>query len=271
MASSKYWRLKTIQKEEKTKRWKIIFLWVSAGAIFLTVLWLFFMSPVFKITKIRLPENDIVTDNDIRNLMSGSAPLNLGENIFILSKDKIKAGLIAAFPAITDINITKEPLHSLVVDFEKRIQLGIWCNETVCYYFNKEGIIFKDAPQTEGSLILKVKDLGKKDVSLGNKVLNDGLLNFLIEFNKKVIENDKVKIIEFNIESGSFDLKAVTDAGWVIYLDRNQDPKLEANNLFTTLNEAVKNGEKNLSYIDLRIPNRVYYCKIGQTCAGLRK
>ncbi len=267
MPSSKYWRFKTIKKEERIKRWKVIFFWFSFTIAFLTIMWSFFMSPFFKITEIKLPENDFITNNDIHKLIVNSAPLNLGENIFILSKNQIKFGLAAAFPAITDISINKEPFHGLIVSFEKRIQIGIWCHPAGdqsqtdnCYYFDKEGIIFKEAPQTEGALILKIEDFEKKEVSLGDQVLNNDRLKFIAEFNDKITENNQFKIIEFKITpSANFDLEAITDRGWSIYLDQNQDPISEANTLFTILNEVIKNKASNLEYIDLRLPSRVFY------------
>ncbi|MCX6812881.1 MAG: hypothetical protein NTV77_00080 [Candidatus Azambacteria bacterium] len=267
MPSSKYWRFKTIKKEEKAKRWEVILFWFFFAAAFLTIAWAFLFSPFFKITKIKLPENDIVTDNDIHKLIINSAPLNLGENIFILSKNQIKSGLAAIFPAITDINIKKELFHGLIVNFEKRIQIGIWCHPAAdqpqgdnCYYFDKEGIVFKEAPQTEGALILKIEDLEKKEVSLDDRVLNYDQLKFITEFNNKITENNQFKIIKFKITpSANFDLEAITNRGWLIYLNQNQDPVLEANNLFTILNEVIKNKASNLEYIDLRIPSRIFY------------
>jgi len=260
MPSSKYWRFKAIKKEERAKRWKVIFFWFSFTVAFLTIMWLFFFSPFFKITEIKLPENDIVTNNDIHKLIIDSAPLNLGENIFILSKNQIKSGLAAIFPNITDISIKKEPFHGLIVNFEKRIQIGIWCNNANCYYFDKEGIVFKEAPQTEGALILKIEDFEKKGVSLGDQVLNYNQLKFIAEFNNKITENNQFKIIKFKITpSANFNLEAITDRGWSIYLDQNQDPVLETNNLFTILNEVIKDKVSNLEYIDLRIPSRVFY------------
>ena len=260
MPSSKYWRFKTIKKEARVKRWKVIFFWFFFAATFLTIAWTFLFSPFFKITEIKLPENDIVTNNDIHKLIIDSAPLNLGENIFILSKNQIKSGLAAIFPTITDISIKKELFHGLIVNFEKRIQIGIWCNNANCYYFDKEGIVFKEAPQTEGALILKIEDFEKKGVSLGDQVLNYNQLKFIAEFNNKITENNQFKIIKFKITpSANFNLEAITDRGWSIYLDQNQDPVLEANNLFTILNEVIKNKASNLEYIDLRIPSRVFY------------
>lgn len=274
MPSSKYWRFKTIKKEERVKRWKDIFFWFSFTVAFLTIMWSFFFSPFFKITEIKLPENDVVTNNNIHELILSSAPLNLGENIFILSKNQIKSDLAALFPTITDISIKKEPFHGLIVNFEKRIQIGIWCRPAGdprlqngqepqsdnCYYFDKEGIVFKEAPQTEGALILKMEDFEKKEVSLGDQVLSNKQLTFITKLNNKIIENNQFKIIKFKIApSAIIDLEAITSKNWSIYLDQNQDPALAANNLLTILNEVLKNKTDNLDYIDLRIPSRIFY------------
>mgnify|MGYP001579155216 CR=1 FL=1 len=267
MPSSKYWRFKTIKKEEKVKRLKVIFFWFSFTVAFLAIIWSFFFSPFFKIKEIKLPENNFITNNDIHKLIISSAPLNLGENIFILSKNQIKSNLAAAFPAVTNISIKKELFHGLIINFEKRIQIGIWCQvKTIepqsgnCYYLNKEGIIFKEAPQTEGALILKIEDFEKNEVSLGDQVLSNEQLTFITKFNNKIAEDNQFKIIEFKITpSANPNLEAITDRRFSIYLDQNQDPILEANNLLTLLNEVIKNKTSNLEYIDLRLPSRIFY------------
>jgi len=259
MPSSKYWRYKTIKKEENKKLLGTLLLWFVCVAILISALWLLFFSPFFRISNIKLPENSAVSSGDVYKFIINSAPLDLGENLFILSKNKLKTDLAAAFPTITNINITKEPLHNLVINFEKRIQIGIWCDNN-CYYFDKEGIIFKEAPQTEGALILKIKDFQKNNVKLGDNILNTQELNFIIKFNDEVSSRKQFKITEFDINpSTDVNLQAMTDHGFLIYLDPNQDTALETSNLFTVLTEAVKNNVSNLQYVDLRIPSRIYY------------
>ncbi len=260
MPSSRYYRFKSHSSKERAEKRKIILLWSVSVAIFVFIMWSFFASPFFKITDIKLPENDIVTANDIRKIMSDSAPFDLGENLFILSKSNIKTTLTAAFPTITGINVEKELFNGLTVRYEKRIPIGIWCGKINCYYFDKEGIIFKEAPLTEGGLILKIEDSGNKEVSLGEKAINADLLKFIMEFNNKLLDSGQIKVVEFKIgPSADFDLKAVTANGWLIYLDQNQNPALAASNLFTILNEVIKNKISSLEYIDLRIPSRVFY------------
>ena len=176
--------------------------------------------------------------------------------------------MAAAFPILTDINIEKRPFQTLIINFEKRIPIGIWCHPTGdhpkgdnCFYLDKEGIVFQETPQTEGSLILKVEDAGKNIVALGERVLNEKQLNFITTFNNKAAENNKIQVIEFKMASStnSSNIEAITNYGWSIYLDQNQDPALAANNLSAILNETIKGKFSTLRYIDLRIPSRVFY------------
>lgn len=260
MPSSRYYRFKTTGKEERARQRSVIFFWTVFSVAFAAVLWLFFLSPFFRITEIKLPQNDLVAASDIQNLIVQNRPLKLGENLLILSKSLLKADLAAAFPAVTDIVISKEFFHGLKVNFQKRLPLGLWCSGASCYYFDKEGIIFKVAPLTEGTLILKVQDFEGKDAFLGSRVIEKNLIGFIAAFNEKINKDGRFRIVEFKIKPASnIDLEAITDRGWSIYLDQSQDPALAASNLLTITSEALKNKTNNLDYIDLRIPSRIFY------------
>lgn len=251
MPSSRYYRFKTTSKEERRKSLQNVIFWFFFTAGFLTVAWAFLMSPFFRITEIQLPESDIVTKEDIGLL---------GSNILLLSSSRFKENLAAVFPAITNLKIKKELFHTIAVSFEKRTQVGFWCNESGCYSFDKDGIIFKEAPISEGSLILKIKDFEKKSVLMGDKILDYNNLKFILSFAEAMEKDSRLKIIEFKIKPASnIDLEASFDGGWSVYLDPAQNPEAEATNLFTVVGESLKNNLDNLAYIDLRIPSRIFY------------
>ena len=260
MPSSRYYRFKTHSEAQTYQKKKTVFFWIFGILILIGMIWFFLISSVFRIVTIKLSENNVVSNADVRQVIANNTSFNLDENFFILSKNNIKTKLAAAFPILTDINIEKRPFQTLIINFEKRIPIGIWCNNN-CYYFDKEGIVFQETPQTEGSLILKVEDAGKNIVALGERVLNEKQLNFITTFNNKAAENNKIQVIEFKMASStnSSNIEAITNYGWSIYLDQNQDPALAANNLSAILNETIKGKFSTLRYIDLRIPSRVFY------------
>lgn len=276
MPSGRYYRFKTTSREEKIKKLKIFFFSLFFLSVILAMFWLILISPLFYIQNINFSDETTLNRDYILNMISDIAPLGLGKNLIILSKSRLKSELAAAFPAIADVTIKKKPFHTLVINFQNRVQIGIWCHPVSdeprgnrCYYFDKDGIAFAPVPQTEGSLILKVEDLSKKDIVLGDKILDTDKISFITAFSDKIAENNKFKILEFKIKpNSSVDLEAVTDWGFSVYLDETQDPVIATANLFTVLNESIKNSTSNLAYIDLRTPNgRIFYCPVGQKCA----
>lgn len=241
------------------KRLKIFFFSLFFLSVILAILWLVLISPLFYIQNINFSNETILNRNDVLNIISDTAPLGLDKNLIILSKSRLKSKLTAAFPSITDITIKKNLFHTLTINFQNRVQIGIWCNNNNCYYFDKNGIIFFPVPQTEGSLILKVEDLSKSDIALGDKVLDNNQINFITAFSDKIAESNKFKILEFKIKSSlSVDLEAITNKNWSIYLNNKQEPIAAANNLLSILEDAVKNTG-DLEYVDLRIPSRIFY------------
>ncbi|MDO8676616.1 MAG: hypothetical protein Q7K16_03130 [Candidatus Azambacteria bacterium] len=267
MPSSRYYRFKTADEQEKKRRRKTRLFWIVFTIGLFTIIWSFFVSPFFKITEIQIPESNIVTKEDINRLIVDSLPLKIGKNILLLPSGHLKTALAVAFPAITNLKVNKKLFHTITIGFEKRVQIGFWCHPTGdelqadnCYSFDKDGIIFKEAPTSEGSLILKIKDFEKKSVSIGDKILDDNNLKFILSFNDTVEKTNHFKIIEFRVKPApNIDLEAVVNDDWSIYLDPSQNPKIEASNLFTVVNEALKNKLNNLSYIDLRVPSRIFY------------
>lgn len=267
MPSSRYYKFKEVSHKEKIKKIKFLFFSVGICGLFLVVMWVIFLSPIFKIKNIDIISNNTyLEDSDIKKIISGIAPWGLKENLIFVSNSRLKAELTAMFPAITDISVKKKLFNTLTVNFKKRIPIGIWCQPTGdelqagnCYYFDKDGIVFAGAPQTEGSLILKLTDLSKNNSSLGDRVLDKNQINFVINFSNEINENGKFKILEFKIKpNSSVNFEAITDKDWSIYLDDTQDVKIAANNLLTILDEVVKKTG-NLEYIDLRIPSRIFY------------
>lgn len=268
MPSSRYYRFKTTSREERIKKLKTLFFSIGICSLFLVIIWAIFLSPILKIKNIDIisADNHLNRDNILKTI-SYIAPLGFfKENLLVLSKSNLKSELSSNFPAITDITVEKKLFNTLTVNFNKRIPVGIWCHymgseppADNCYYFDKEGIVFVRAPQTEGSLILKITDLSKNEISLGAKVLNNSRINFITTFRDTLNEINKFKILEFKINpNSSVDFEAITDNNWSIFIDDTQDPKITVNNLLTILDEAVKNSG-NLEYIDLRIPSRIFY------------
>jgi hypothetical protein len=125
----------------------------------------------------------------------------------------------------------------------------------ICYWFDSNGIIFDIAPSTQGQLINKVIDLSGDNINhLGEAILPlDKFKNLLEMFN--VIKISGLSYQTLYLKDKNTDELSTSDSiKPVFYFSLRNNPSYAIGplkNMFSTL--------KNASYIDLRVPNRIYY------------
>lgn len=205
-------------------------------------------------------------------------------NVLFYPKNNIKNELSAKFKRLQDIDFSIRDGRVLIVSMDERVGLYTWCgitlptqtdltksntNEQRCYFLDKNGYIFDEAPYFSGEVYFKF---------YGETVLdNDGIpsgsyfapdtFNKLILF-KETIETLGLKPVASYIESNG-DIKILlarkTSAkGPEIIFKANADFQKLAENLQTALTTEPlqSNFDKKYSsllYIDLRYGNKVYY------------
>lgn len=157
---------------------------------------------------------------------------------------------------IIDKEITvKEVIGEEVVgEDKKKYEVGD------CYYIDNRGVAFDEAPNSVGSLIMTIQDASGGEYFLGGVVVDEKTLNRIINI-RKSLEAVDIKIIKFFIKDKiSRDLEITVSEGWKLYIDIEQDVNEQINVLIRTLKEKIDSRDRMLlEYIDLRIPDRVYY------------
>ena len=247
--------MKHYRKKKIKRRKSMLFL---ICLIFLIVLvYIFLFSSLFKIQAIEILGNKEVEAEEIKNSFDYG-------NIFLVTENKIKNDLIKKIPKIGDLEISKNLIkRSIKLTIEERGRLGIACQvkeETEdCFYIDKKGIIFEDAPQTSGSLILLIKDYSQREFYLGKKIFEQRIVDFISQARQDLSSEIGLTALDFNVLSFPLkDLKVMTNEGWYIIFDLEGDIKNQLRSIKVALEEKIENRE-NLEYVDLRIENRIYY------------
>lgn len=204
----------------RRRRRAYIFFMACGAAVFLLLgggSWLFISSPLFKIGKIDIAGNNLVSQSDVLNLLNtriteGAWWKSLfGFGNMLVWPDKIiGAGDLVFYPAIKSVSISKNYFNRTVfVKIEERQPIGIWCyrgtqintginadtassssgprqsaynprESATCWWFDDEGVIFRRSPTTQGNLIAIVKDYSQTGGGLNSKILPDRFMkNFL--------------------------------------------------------------------------------------------
>jgi len=252
----------------KMRRKRIRGLIFAICLLFLISLGVFFFLPKLKIKRIEVSGNKEISLGKIKDILSY-------KNIFLATEERIKADMLKEFPQISELIVSRNLFErEIKISIKEREEFGIVCQIEKpasptevgadkiknCFYIDREGIIFKEAPQTSGSLVILIKDYSNRDYKIGEKIFDTGLISFISEIKDKLLDDIDLRVVDFNISSfPSEDLKVVTNEGWYILFNLQKETADQLTALKAVLDEKIKDARKNLQYVDLRIENRVYY------------
>ena len=250
---------------------KIDFLVVSSliGLIIFTTYALFF-SGWFSIKEVRISGYNEISEPEIRNLVDDYLNkkylldyIKHFSNILFANSETIVDSLLEKFPIIKSVNIDKGLFNkNLTVEINEREAVGIWCkNESdKCFYFDREGVMFKPALRFSGEIFLTIEDSRGRDFNLADS-FDDRELFEKISLTKGIL--DELKFLgysNFFLPPGSFEFWVKAKEGWYVYLDKENDVPIQLVALKKFLEEKLPESRRqNLQYIDLRVNNRIYY------------
>jgi len=214
----------------------------------------------------------------------------LGPDNILIWNNKKNDEILKTYPKLLQVLITKDYLERVIkIEFKEREKFGIWCQKTQiargsgiinadqhadpreisdlqkeisegsasCWWFDKKGILFEEAPLIEGNLINKVDDFSGRTLKIGEPVLEEKLFSNLIKI-FEVLEKSDLKIKSLRLEKLELQeivANPLNNSFPKIYFSLRIDPKFAIAVL-----ESLKNlGLEKIEYIDLRVENRAYY------------
>jgi hypothetical protein len=219
-------------------------------------------SPLFKIKTVEIYGTKELVPEEIKANIEY-------KNILFITTDGLRQELAKKFPQISHMDIEKNLFKKTIkINLTEREKLGIVCkaeetdnNETVksCFYIDKEGVMFKNAPQTSGSLVLLIKDFSLEDFFLGKNLFSAKVINSIIDLKENLFSQIKAKSLWFaSFTYPPKEIKVMTTENWYVLFDLDRDIKSQLLLLKTALAEKIQN-RSTLQYVDLRIENRIYY------------
>lgn len=203
-----------------------------------------FNLPFFKIKSIEASDGVNIEDTKaevLKNKFSGI----LGLDNFLSWPGKIGK----------DIEVEKDLFSGtlkLIGNFPDKF--AIWCSEE-CYWASRRGLILSLAPDTEGTSIPKIKDLGIAYLTVNKPILAEDLFTNIAN----IIEG--LEILPLRIRGFEFNdrlqelIAYGTKEEKIIFSVRFTPPEKSFNYLKDlTLSGALRNSE----YVDLTVENRIY-------------
>lgn len=206
-----------------------------------------------------VPEQKLLTalstklaDNWVRGILGS-------ENILFWMFRRGTVTDIAGVPLAASVDFSANLFARTVsVSVHERKFLGVWCAaDNICRAFDQAGVFFEEAPSVEGTLIVRVTDENARPLSPGYPILPRAawVKNFFSVV--ETLKGENLAVAEFVVKPFSLqEWWARLTSGTVLYFNANIVPE----NLAAILESfKVKPDFGKLTYLDFRVPNRVYF------------
>lgn len=238
--------------------------------------------PSIQIENIEVSGNLTVSKDEIINALRNETSakylkLFSKNSIFLYPKKIIETKLADDFKRIETVSIKSKGLKTLIVSMAERKPDSLWCfgdssedgnvpkneNSGKCYFLDKEGVVFSEAPDFSGSTFLRYYGLlDDIEQPIGENYMTSEKFREVSRFIDS-LEILGIKVATFRAESES-DYEIDLKNGIKIILDDKQPFDKILENIQSILTEVdlkkeySPNNPPKINYVDLRFGNKVY-------------
>ncbi len=260
--------------------------WILGGLFILVIaglIWAILFSKAFAIREIVVKGDGLALADEIKTVANQYFQGNFlkfipRNNILLFFSSNLADKIKQDIPQVSAIEIKKVVNGKIEISAGEREESAIWCQveslrsqngtstslvsakileqSKQCYFSDGQGFLFRESPEISGSSLPTF--FGEKG-GLKTEPIASSSIAFAADFKKETRDNG-LDILGFVEEGGSEGfLTAITEQGWLVYLDPYRPAKNQAGVIKTLLGQELKDKIRTLKYIDLRIANRVYY------------
>jgi len=248
----------------KTSVFKNRYFWLSLLVllIFGSSSYFLFFSDFFQVKEINISGNQKITTDNIKNEMNSLVTRNFisfsSRSIFLTNFHNINSEILKKFPQLASINFKRDFPNRIVVEAEERKPVAVFCPSVDCFSIDKEGIAF-ERNEVIFSDFPRINNIdGKNSFSLGENVIDENILNFILDVKNGLNEKLKITAEVFNLISAQR-LNVKTKGKWDVYFNVKGDLNWQLEKLILVLEKEIPpEKRKDLDYIDLRF-TRVYF------------
>jgi len=191
-------------------------------------------------------------------------------NSLIFPRFQIKKDLLNEIKTINSVDISWEDWQTISISITERKPHSVWCGQDIkvleqkCFFIDKGGYIYSDAPSFSGDIFIKnygatVLDLD--DISnisyIGNYFLPAATYQQIFSL-IQILEQSSIKVVALSFDG--YDYKFILKSGPEIIFNDKTDFALSFGNLFTAIEtgnlDLVKDANI-INYIDLRFDNKI--------------
>jgi cell division septal protein FtsQ len=239
----------------------ILFFLFMGGVVYFLV-----YSPVFKVEQIIIRGiNEVDNLNAVQlAIKKYTAGYKLWvwpkNNILFLSEENL-GRFLTDNVSVDDLKIKKRLFKTMEIEGQDRLPVFLWQEGEQKYYINKAGLVMAavEANNIKYNLPL-ISRSTTTVVIVGEKMIDEGDVSFIRTALDKIDKGLKeFKIIKTEVEDyKNREVSFYTDEGWRLIVDTEGELDKTLWDLAAFLKQETVDTKK-LEYIDIRIPNKIFY------------
>ncbi|MCB9834961.1 hypothetical protein H6792_02960 [Candidatus Nomurabacteria bacterium] len=219
-----------------------------------------FAYQLLKIKQFKLEQPNLaITETDLNKLIDQNYNFING-NILTFSCLKLSNLLNTKYPIYSNAECKKDyKKQTITISLKENPTELIWTSGGQSFGLDSNGrAIGQVQTKTELNNIVEVFDKTNLPITTGQKVTTDQFISFVQKlYQADQTQIDFINFEKYNIEESIEELIIETDQGIEIRFNSSRSAEVQIENLLKVLRERPITQIK--QYIDLRIPNRVYY------------
>lgn len=246
----------------------VLFLW---SLFFGTSIYMVLFSPYLALREPHVEGleriDETLFQNTVETLLSQHYLGSISRNRFFLVQPKdVEQTLQARYPLIRSILVQRTFPDTLKISVEERDALLLWCSADTCAHVLEDGSVIPvtDVYQEEAnaSRTLFLKDESGQPFRQGKHVFDPEYALFPGRVRQALVEKFGIETENTMTLTSRFanEQRVKTKEGWEIYFGTELPLEKSLSTLGLVLEKEIPSEQRpRLSYIDLRIENRVFY------------
>jgi len=231
--------------------------------------------PYFNVNQVVVSGNEKVSTAEVKNIVESilnqkkwlvlSSRNIFTVNLSDVTKEINSKYILASLRAEKDYPQT---LKIVIKEKESKLVLQALNSKTSQYRYyllDNEGEVLQevspqDITQPNISALPRVQKESEEEIKITTEVVSPATIEFINYLNENIPKQNKVAIAYTTLadEAGQV-LNLVTQEGWKIVVDRQNDWAKQLHVLDIMLREKIKDNRQNLKYIDIRYENRAFF------------
>lgn len=249
------------QVQQQVLEWSsVVFLAVLIVFPLCMLIWLLFFTKTFTVSAVTVVDAKPHTIEKIQELAKSTT----GENILFIHTESLEQKILLEVPQVRDVHIVRKMPGTLKIIVQEKKPALLLVSKGSYYFVDEEGVAYEQASldAIPGVVLPTVKNSDTNaTVTLGTNAVEKEFVVFIHEALQQLPEIVGAQVAEMKIPAlATKEVHFLLDKNWNILMDTTRSATDQMRILELLLADTISDTEQQtLEYVDLRIPNRVYY------------